>query len=74
MTPMNITVSRIVDFGTIVSLVGSDVETGKAVTIHVDHRPFQDFWEAWQASGFEMPITFDAESLTLSLNFDVEGV
>ena len=40
MKPLRIRIDRIVDFGTVVSLVGIDTETAMPVTIHVDHRPF----------------------------------
>jgi hypothetical protein len=43
MQPLRIRIDRIVDFGTIVSLVGIDIETAKPVTIHVDHRPARRF-------------------------------
>jgi len=68
MTPIRIRIDRIVDFGTIVSLVGCDVKDGRPVTVHVDHRPFQAFWDAWQRQGFSQPIEYDAERLTLRLD------
>lgn len=68
MQPIKIRVSRIIDFGTIVTIVGDDVDTKKPITVHVDHRPFQSFWEAWQRSGQQQPIEFDAERLTLNLD------
>ena len=46
MQPLRIRIDRIVDFGTVVSLVGVDTETAMPVTIHVDHRPFAAFWKA----------------------------
>ena len=46
MQSLRIRIDRIVDFGTVVSLVGVDVEAAMPVTIHVDHRPFAAFWEA----------------------------
>ena len=51
MKPLRVRIARIVDFGTVVSLIGVDTETAKPVTIHVDHRPFAAFWEAWRAAG-----------------------
>ena len=52
MKPLRIRIDRIVDFGTIVSLIGADIDSAKPVTIHVDHRPFAAFWEAWREAGF----------------------
>src|ERR1700694_1827179 len=68
MQPLRIRIDRIVDFGTIVSLVGIDTETVKPVTIHVDHRPFAAFWEAWRAAGFPQPIEYEADRLMLPLD------
>lgn len=51
MQRLRIRIDRIVDFGTIVSLVGVDTETGKPVTIHVDQRPFASLGEAWREVG-----------------------
>jgi hypothetical protein len=68
MQPVRIRVERIVDFGTIVSLVGVDIENQQPVTVHVDHRPFAAFWQAWHDAGFSQPIEYDAECLTLKLD------
>ena len=68
MKPLRIRIDRIVDFGTIVSLVGVDIDSAKPVTIHVDHRPFAAFWEAWRAAGFPQPIEYAADRLLLSLD------
>jgi hypothetical protein len=68
MKPLRIRIDRIVDFGTIVSLVGVDTETAKPVTIHVDHRPFASFWEAWREAGFPQPIEYAADRLMLHLD------
>ncbi len=68
MKPLRIRVSRIVDHGTIVSLIGVDTEAGQPVTIHVDHRPFATFWEAWREAGFPQPIEYEADRLLLHLD------
>jgi hypothetical protein len=68
MQPLRIRVERIVDFGTIVSLVGVDTDNQQQVTVHIDHRPFEAFWQAWRQAGFAQPIEYDADRLTLSLD------
>jgi hypothetical protein len=67
MEPIRIRVTRVIDYGTIVSIVGIDTNLSKQVVVHVDYRPFQKIWEAWREAGFSQPITFDADRLTLSL-------
>jgi hypothetical protein len=66
--PLRIRINRIIDYGTIVSLVGVDSETEKPVTVHLDHRPFASFWEAWREAGFPQPIEYDADRLLLYLD------
>ena len=68
MQPLRIRIDRIVDFGTVVSLVGIDTETAMPVTIHVDHRPFAAFWQAWWEAGLPQPIEYDADRLMLHLD------
>jgi hypothetical protein len=68
MQPLRIRVERIVDFGTIVSLVGVDTDNQQRVTVHIDHRPFEAFWQAWREASFAQPIEYDADQLTLSLD------
>jgi len=68
MQPLRIRIDRIVDFGTVVSLVGVDIETAMPVTIHVDHRPFAAFWQAWRDAGFPQPIEYAADRLMLHLD------
>ena len=68
MQPLRIRIDRIVDFGTVVSLVGVDTETAMPVTIHVDHRPFATFWQAWRDAGFPQPIEYEADRLLLHLD------
>jgi hypothetical protein len=68
MRPMRVRIDRIVDFGTIVSLIGADIDSAKPVTIHVDHRPFAAFWEAWREAGFPQPIEYAIDRLLLSLD------
>jgi hypothetical protein len=68
MQPLRIRIDRIVDFGTVVSLVGIDTETATPVTIHVDHRPFAAFWKAWWEAGFPQPVEYEADRLMLHLD------
>jgi hypothetical protein len=68
MKPIRIRVQRILDYGTIVSLIGVDTEVDQRVTIHVDHRPFASFWEAWGKVGFPQPIEYAADQLMLHLD------
>jgi hypothetical protein len=68
MQPLRIRISRIVDFGTVVSLVGIDTGTAMAVAIHVDHRPFASFWKAWRKAGLPPPIEYAADRLILRLD------
>lgn len=70
MQPIRVRVTRVIDHGTVVSVVGIDAESNEPVVVHVDHRPFQAIWDGWQAEGFPQPITFDAERLTLSLGIE----
>jgi hypothetical protein len=68
MQPLRVRIDRIVDFGTVVSLVGVDTGTALPVTVHVDHRPFAAFWQAWCEAGLAPPIEYDADRLTLRLD------
>lgn len=68
MQPLRIRIDRIVDFGTVVSLVGTDTETAMPVTIHVDHRPFAAFWKAWWEAGLPQPVEYAADRLLLHLD------
>jgi hypothetical protein len=67
MKPFRIRVSRLIDFGAIVTLIGVDAEASKPVTVHVDYRPFDVVWAAWRDIGSNQPIEYAADGLTLSL-------
>ena len=58
MKPLRIRIDRIVDFGTVVGLVGVDTATAMPVAIHVDHRPFAAFWKAWWEAGLPQPVEY----------------
>ena len=70
MSPIKVRVTKIMDFGTVVSIIGVDTESQRSVVIHVDHRPFQAIWNAWRKEGFPQPVAFDAHKLTLNLAID----
>jgi hypothetical protein len=73
MKPFSILVNRIVDAGTIVSLIGVDADTGKPVTVHVDNRPYDMVWAGWRDAGTPQPIEYAAEGLTLSLGLPADA-
>ena len=66
-------VQRVLDFGLLVSVIGTDAESGKPVTVYVDYRPFQPFCQLWQAGGYPAPSVLDAAQVTLSLNLSTGG-
>jgi hypothetical protein len=72
MKPFRIRVDRVIDFGAIMSLIGIDAETGRPVTVHVDHRPFDVVWAAWQDVGSKQPIEYAAYGLTLDLGLPAD--
>jgi hypothetical protein len=72
MQPIRIRVDRVIDFGTIVSLVGVELETAQPISVHIDHRPFVEFWQAWHDVGFPQPIEYDAQGCTLRLELSAK--
>lgn len=68
MQPIRIRIDRVIDFGTIVSLIGIELESAQPVAVHVDRRPFGEFWQPWNDAGFTQPIQYDAEGCTLTLD------
>jgi hypothetical protein len=67
MQPLRLRLDRAIDFGTIVNLLGIELETAQPVTVHLDHRPFAEFWPAWREAGLPQPIEYGAEGCTLRL-------
>jgi hypothetical protein len=67
MKPFRIQVSRLIDFGAIMTLIGVDAEAAKPVTVHVDYRPLDLVWATWGDIGSKQPIEYAADGLTLSL-------
>ena len=72
MKPFRTRVDRVIDFGAIMSLIGIDAETKRAVTVHVDYRPFDVVWAAWQDVGSKQPIEYAADGLTLDLGLPAD--
>ena len=68
MDPLQFSVHRSIDFGTVISLIGSDLEIATPVAIQVDHRAFAAFWRAWEDAGFPQPLTCDESGCTLSID------
>jgi hypothetical protein len=66
--PLRIRIDRIVDFGLVVSLVGIDVETSMAVSIHVDNRPVSVMRNALRDAGSPSPVEYVAQRLMLHLD------
>jgi len=73
MKPLRIRIDRIVDFGTVVSLVGVDTGTAMPVAVHVDHRPFAAFWKAWWEAGLPQPVEYATDRLMLHLDMMPAG-
>jgi hypothetical protein len=73
MKPLRIRINRIINLGLIVSLTGVDTETAEPISIHVDHRPTNSFWEAWRAAGFRQPVEYEADQLILHLDMQPMG-
>jgi hypothetical protein len=67
MDPLRMRIDRIVDFGSIVSLVGLDLETQMPVTIHVDHRPFAAAEAMLNDAGLALHAEYAADRLLLDL-------
>ena len=73
MKPLRIRIDRIVDFGTVVSLVGVDTGTAMPVAIHVDHRPFAAFWKVWWEASLPLPVEYATDRLMLHLDMMPAG-
>jgi hypothetical protein len=53
----------------ILVVLGIDVDG----TVHLDHRPFASFWEAWREAGFPQPIEYEADRLLLHIDMLPDG-
>ena len=56
MEPFRIRIERIIDFGPVVSLVGTDLESDVVVSVHIDHRPLPVVENAFRDAGLA-PVT-----------------
>ena len=65
--------TRVVDFGPVVSLSGTELTTQRAMTVHLDHCPSLGIGVALRALQFAPPMVFDAEHLLLSIDVVEEG-
>ena len=74
MYAVRIRVDRVIDFGTIVSLIGTDLETESPVAVHVDLRPLAERDRAMPEAGLQQPVAYDAGGCTLTLNLAAPGV
>lgn len=68
MTARPLQVDRVIDHGTVVQLIGRYADDGELAIVHLDHRPFQDFWSGWSAAGKPQPVRFDADEGTLAFD------
>lgn len=50
-----------VDHGSVVQLVGHDLDTDRFTIIGFDRRPFEAFWLDWHAAGRPNPVAFDPD-------------
>lgn len=73
MHALKIRVDRIVDFGTIVGVIGVDLATSQAVVVHIDHRPLSAVYNSWRTAGLSEGMAFSADSLTLQLGIDPDS-
>ena len=71
MEPVRVRVSRIIDFGRTVTIVGVDLTSNEPVMVHVDHRPFDDVFAAKKIVAQTKPTVFEADGLTLSVGLEL---
>lgn len=58
-------IRRIIDHGSVVSLLGTYEDDGSRARITFDHRPFVRFWQDWAAAGHPQPVFHDADEAQL---------
>lgn len=72
MDPVRVRVQHIIDFGSTVSIVGTDLASDQPVMVHIDHRPFDAVFADQGRSGKSKPVSFEANGLMLSLDITPE--
>ena len=72
MEPIKVRLRRVVDFGSVTSFLGKEIGSDKTIVVHVDYRDVSTLWDAWKVSGFPQPLEFEAEQVTLNLEFHCE--
>jgi hypothetical protein len=70
MDTIRIRVERIVDFGLIVGVIGTDLASNEAIVVHIDHRPLTAVYGGWKAAGLSEGLAFTADNLTFQLGVD----
>lgn len=69
MEAVRIRVTRMIDFGTIVSVIGTELETTMPIAVHVDLRPSADAEPGfWLGADLGQPIVYAASGCTLTLD------
>lgn len=64
---MIVTITRIIDNGTIVQLFGTDDATDRRVLINFDHTPWRHFVEGHLHATFPLRLDYDADRGTVEL-------
>jgi hypothetical protein len=72
MDPVKMRIDRIMDFGPIVSIVGTELASNQRVVIHVDYRPIEAICDTWRSAGLRDEAAFEADQLMLNLEIDHE--
>ena len=72
MTPMRVRVQKVIDGGTLVSIIGVNDDDGQPVVIHVDQRPSRLRWDPWLSGGFETPVEYQADQLVLRVALEID--
>ena len=70
MFALRIRVSRVIDLGPTVAIVGAELNSNRAVTLSIDYRPVQKLRDGWAAAGLSELVNFSAEDLIMRLDLD----
>jgi hypothetical protein len=68
MEAVRIRVNRMLDFGTLVSVIGTELETTMPIAVHVDLCPCAETRRFCHGPGLPQPIVYDAAGCTLTLD------